>query len=78
MAIGAAAAAVASGAATTAQTMAAAAAGPQIVAVPVNSNNLPQARLRAATYCSNFGKAAAFKGIRQQHNGDEIALFACV
>ncbi len=52
--------------------------GLQTVAVPVRDDQLPQARQKAADYCSNFGKAAEFQGIRQQRNGGAIALFACV
>ena len=53
-------------------------AGLQTVVVPVVANQLPQAQQKAANYCSTFGKAAEFQGIRQQRNGSEIALFACV
>src|SRR4051812_1007849 len=49
--------------------------GPQTVAVSVRADQRPQARQKAADYCSNFGKTAEFQGIRQQRNGGEIALF---
>jgi hypothetical protein len=53
--------------------------GLQTVAVLVRADQRPpQARQKAADYCSNFGKTAEFQGIRQQRNGGEIALFACV
>jgi hypothetical protein len=63
---------------TTASTGAAASTGLQTVAVPVGANQLSQARQKAANYCSNFGKAAEFQGIRQQRNGGELAYFACI
>jgi hypothetical protein len=74
---GAVAAALAAGA-VDAQTTTAASTGLQTVVVPVGANQLAQVRQKAANYCSTFGKAAEFQGIRQQRNGGELAYFTCI